>query len=114
MTTTEFKERLDCSNSIEELEQLRGDVASTMVKQIKDKVDEIASKTGWEQFMMSTSTLKNLVGVNNSGCNYLTVGILVPPRNRILCKYANKRVSIYVNEKRYNGSLSFIYVKELN
>jgi len=114
MNTTEFKKRLESANSIEELELLRDHVASRMIKEIKNKVDVIAYKTGWELFIMSTSTLKKLVGVNNSGCNKLSRVILVPSRNRILCKYANKRVDIYVNEKRYKGRVSVIYVKELS
>lgn len=108
MTTLEFKTALDNANTLEQLSFLRSQVSSKMVKLVKDKIE---TTLGMESFVLSTTSLKALIGADSDTNTSTTM--VIPAKNRTLAKFVGKKVLIYVQSKLSGGARSVILVKQI-
>lgn len=110
MTTQEFEKELKNANTLLKLKELRKSTASSkFVCMIKEKINKIAKKEGFELFKCTTTTLKNLT--RSSDANQLSE-IVVPEKNKTLAKYAGMKVKIYIQSKINGGEGVEFFVKK--
>jgi hypothetical protein len=95
MTTLEFQEELKSAKTLTALMKLRNECsASRWIAQIKEKIEKVLLKRGFQQVTISASSLHKYF--NPSAGSYAK---FVMENSRKLSQYNNKKVEVYVNHR---------------
>lgn len=110
MTTAEFNIILDETSTFIDLVRLRAGRASIQAKKIKMKLEIIAQLEGYIPFTCSMNGISKIVP--DTDINSLNE-VVISSKSRIFKEFKDKKVIIYINEKRNNGNVVDGFIKAL-